>query len=201
MTQRKLIAALAAVSVAAMAGGAFASNDGKDQAEVQAFLGAPQTLTAAIKAAETASNGTAVKAEFDDHKGTPAYEVDTIAGGKQITVKIDAASGAVLKTEDEGDIAKAEADDITDPALLGAPLAELVAKAEQAGQGKVMSIGAEVDDGKTPVVEVELANADGSTQDFTIAPDGTLTKATDHHDDGEHGDHDGDHGGDSEDAG
>lgn len=196
MMQRKLMTAVTAgaVSLAAMAGGAFASDNSKDQAEVQAFLGASRTITDAIKAAETASSGPAVKAEFDDHNGAPAYEVDTIANGKQITVRIDAASGAVLTTEDEGEIAKAEADDITDPAQLGAPLAELAARAEQAGQGKVMSISAERDDNKTPVVEVELAKADGSTQDFTIAADGTLTKAHDSHEDG-------DHDGDSEDAG
>ena len=177
MTQRKLITVLmaGAVSVAAMTGGAFAGDDGDDRAEVQAFLGASQTLTDAIKSAEAASGGIAVKAEFDDHNGTPAYEVDTIASGKQMTVKIDATSGAVLKTEDEGNIANAEADDITDPAQLGAPLAELIAKAEQSGKGKVISIDAERDNGTTTVIEVELANADGSTQDFTVAPDGTLT--------------------------
>ncbi len=183
--KRKLITLLTAgsVSVAALASGAaFASNDGKDQAEIQAFLNASQDITAAIGAAETASGGKAVAAEFDEHKGTGFYEVDTIANGKQVSVDIDAASGKVIKTEDEGDISRADDDDITDAAQLGAPLAQLVATAEKNGAGKVMAISAEHEGGKTGLIEVELANADGTTQEFAMAADGTMTKIIDDED-------------------
>lgn len=180
--KRKLMTLLTAgaVSAAVLAGGtAFANSNGNDQAEVQAFLGATQDITAAIAAAETASGGTAVAAEFDENKGTGYYEVDTIANGKQISVEIDASTGDVIKTEDEGDVANADDDDIVDPAQLGAPLAQLIATAEQNGSGKVMSIGYDAEDGQAGVIEVELANADGTTQEFAMAADGTLTQMAD----------------------
>ncbi|TBN38596.1 hypothetical protein EYE42_11850 [Paracoccus subflavus] len=190
--KRKLVTLLTAgaVSAAALAGGtAFASGDGNDQAEVQAFLGAPQNITAAIAAAETASGGSAVAAEFDEKNGTGYYEVDTIANGKQVSVEIDAISGQVIKTEDEGDVANADDDDddIVDPAQLGAPLTQLVATAEQNGSGKVMSISAEHENGQAGTIEVELANADGTTQEFAMAADGTMTQLAD-----DDGDEDGD---------
>ena len=189
--KRKLVTLLTAgaVSAAALAGGAaFASNNGNDQAEVQAFLGASQNITAAIAAAETASGGTAVAAEFDEKNGTGYFEVDTIANGKQVSVEIDASSGQVIKTEDEGDVANADDDDIVDPAQLGEPLAQLVATAEQNGSGKVMSISAEHENGQTGTIEVELANADGTTQEFAMAADGTMTQLAD--DNGEDGESD-----------
>lgn len=189
--KRKLVTLLTAgaVSAAALAGGtAFASSNGNDQAEVQAFLGASQDITAAIAAAEAASGGTAVAAEFDENKGTGYYEVDTIANGKQVSVEIDASSGQVIKTEDEGDVANADDDDIVDPAQLGEPLAQLVATAEQNGSGKVMSISAEHENGQTGTIEVELANADGTTQEFAMAADGTMTQLAD--DNGEDGESD-----------
>ena len=72
-----------AVSAAALTGGAaFADNDAKDRAEVQAFLGATHDIAAAISAAETASGGKAVAAEIDEKRGASLYEVDTIANGK-----------------------------------------------------------------------------------------------------------------------
>ncbi|WP_299912847.1 PepSY domain-containing protein [uncultured Paracoccus sp.] len=184
--KRKLVTLLTAgaVSAAALAGGtAFASSKGNDQAEVQAFLGASQDITAAINAAETASGGKAVAAEFDENRGSGYYEVDTIANGKQVSVEIDASTGKVIKTTDEGDVAKADDDDIVDPAQLGAPLAELVAKAEQSGGGKVMSISAEHESGQAGMIEVELANPDGTTQEFAMAADGKMTPQVD--DDGE----------------
>ena len=189
--KRKLMTLLTAgaVSAAALAGGtAFANSNGHDQAEVQAFLGASQDITAAIAAAETASGGTAVAAEFDENKGTGYYEVDTIANGKQVSVEIDASTGGVIKTEDEGDVANAVDDDIVDPAQLGAPLAQLVATAEQSGSGKVISISAEHEKGQAGMIEVELANADGTTQEFAMAADGTMTqRADDNGDDDEEG--------------
>lgn len=195
--KRKLVTLLTvgAVSTAALAGGtAFAGGNGNDQAEVQAFLSASQDISAAIGAAEAASGGKAVAAEFDENNGTGSYEVDTIANGKQVSVEIDASTGKVIKTEDEGDIANADDDDMVDPAQLGAPLAQLVATAEQNG-GKVMSISAEHENGQAGVIEVELANADGTTQEFVMAADGTMTPKAD--DNGEHGE-DGENGEDAD---
>lgn len=194
--KRKLMTLLTAgtVTMAALAGTAAFANthSADDKAEVQAFLGGAQSISAAIGAAETASGGKAVAAEFDQKGGVAFYEVDTIANGKQVSVQIDAASGKVIKSEDEGDVAKADDDDIVDPAQLGAPLADLVAKAEQQSQAKVMSISAEHEGGKAGLIEVEVAKADGSTQEFAMAQDGTMTPIVDTQDgDDEGGDEDG----------
>ncbi len=179
--KRKLAMFLTATGVSAMAlsAGAAIADSNDDQAEIQAFLGASQNITAAITAAEAASGGQAVAAEFDENKGRGQYEVDTIANGKHISVEIDAATGKVIKTQDEGDVANADDDDIVDPAQLGAPLAQLVARAEQNGAGKVMSISAEHENGNAVTVDVELANADGTTQEFAMAADGSMTPHAD----------------------
>lgn len=186
--KRKLMTLVTAgaVTMAALGGTvAFANTQsGDDKAEVQAFLGGAQNISAAIGAAEAASGGKAVAAEFDQKNDLAFYEVDTIANGKQVSVEIDAASGKVIKSEDEGDIANADEDDIVDPAQLGAPLADLVAKAEQQSQAKVMSISAEHEAGQAGLIEVEVAKADGSTQEFAMAPDGTLTLIVDTEDGG-----------------
>lgn len=186
--KRKLMTLVTAgaVTMAALSGTAAFANtqSGDDKAEVQAFLGGGQTISAAIGAAEAASGGKAVAAEFDQKNGLSFYEVDTIANGKQVSVEIDAASGKVIKSEDEGDIANADEDDIVDPAQLGAPLADLVAKAEQQSQAKVMSISAEHEAGQAGLIEVEVAKADGSTQEFAMAADGTLTPIVDTEDGG-----------------
>ncbi len=182
--KRKLLTLLTAgaVSATALTGAAFANSDSADQAEVQTFLGAAQDITAAIGAAEAASGGTAVAAEFEEKKGTAFYEVDIVANGKQVSVEIDATSGKVIKTDAEGD---AEEGDIVDPAQLGASLAKLVATAKQNGSGKVMSISTDHENGQAVAIEVELANADGTTQEFTMAADGSLTPAVDGQDEGD----------------
>ncbi len=192
--KRKLMALLAvgAASAAAFGGTAVlaGSDSADDKAEVQAFLGSAHSISAAIGAAEASSGGKAVAAEFDHKDGAAFYEVDTIANGKQISVEIDAASGKVIKSADEGDVAKAEDDDIVDPAQLGATLTDLVARAEQKSGAKVMAISAEHGKGPTPTIEVEVAKPDGSTQEFAMAQDGSLTPVADG-DDGESDEHDG----------
>ena len=76
---------------------------------------------------------------------------------------------------------------ITDPAQLGAPLAQLVAMAEKSGGGKVMAISADHDNAKSGVIEVELAKSDGTTQDFAMAADGTMTKVVANQDEDQDG--------------
>lgn len=176
--KRSIIAVLAgaAISVPAMAGSvAWAGTDSDDRAETRLFLQAPHDISAAIGAAETAVDGKAIAAEFDDNQNAGYYEIETVANGRLIEVKVDAASGQVTATQDEGDVSAQDDDDIVDPAQLGAPLADLVSKAEAAGEGRVMAIGMD-DEGNAAIIEVELAADDGSTQDFILNPaDGKLT--------------------------
>ena len=167
----------ALVSAALLSGGAALA---ADRDEVKQFLAAPHGITAAIGAAEQATGGQAVAAEFDDSRDGGYYEVDVVAGDTLHEVTIDARTGAVKKTEDKGPLSKLDKDDAITPAQLGAPLAELAAKAEQISGEKVMAIGYEYEDGKPVGIEVELAKADGSTPSFLLdAANGTLTPYND----------------------
>ncbi|MBA4491145.1 hypothetical protein [Paracoccus sp. S1E-3] len=58
-----------------------------------------------------------------------------------------------------------------------------------------MAISAGHANGKPGPIEVELANADGTTQEFAMSTDGTMTKAA-----GEHGQEQGEQGEDADDA-
>lgn len=161
------------VSVAALGGAALAS-DHKDAAEIALFQKATHDVGAAIKAAETASGGKAVSAEFDDKDGSGIWEVKTINGTKRAEIKIDAATGQVVKTSAKGDAAKD--DHAVTPEMLGGTLADLVAKAEAQGGGKVMAIDPDHENGQFRGMEVEIVKADGSVHDFILHPtDGKLT--------------------------
>lgn len=193
--KRELLTLLTAGAVSAVAltgGTAFAKGDGNDHAEVLAFLAAKQDITVAISAAEAATGGTAVAAEFDAQKGVSTYEIDLIAKDRQVSVRIDANTGQVISNRDKGDVAKADEDEVVDPAQLGAPLAQLVAKAHQNGSAKVMAIDAEHEGAQAAVIKVELANTDGTTHEFVMAADGSMTKVGD--------DQDNEHGGTGEEA-
>ena len=180
------ILAATAVSTGGLAGVAYAKSD--DTAEIALFQKAQHDIVAGIKAAETASGGKAVGAEFEDEDGTPAWEVKTMAGTKYSKVTVDAATGKVLKTRE-----KSDKDDAVTPEMLGAPLADLAAKAAAAGEGKVMSIDADHEDGKFRGIEVEIVKADGSVHDFILnAADGKLTPSMEgQDDDGEAGESNG----------
>ena len=175
MKRNVLFSSLTAALVSAgllTSGAALAS----DRDEVKQFLAAPHSISAAIATAEQAAGGQAVAAEFDDNRDGGYYEVDVVAGDKLHEITIDASTGAVKKTEDKGLLANRDKDDAITPAQLGAPLAELVAKAEQSSGEKVMAIGYEHDDGKPVGIEVELGKADGSSPSFLLdAANGTLT--------------------------
>lgn len=174
MTRRPItLLAAALVSTAALsAGAAFADSD---QQEITLFQNAAHDMRAAIATAEDATGGKAVEAEFDEDDGTGMWEVETVAGTRRAEVKIDATTGAVVKTKDKGDLA--DKDQPVTPDMLGAPLAELVAKAEAAGGGKVMSI--DYEHGRLAGIEVEIVKPDGSLQEFIMDPaSGTLTPLT-----------------------
>ena len=159
------------VSAAALTGTvAFA---GPDAGEIAAFQKAAHGIEAAIKTAEQTTDGKAVEAEFEVKDGTGIWEIKTVAGTKHAEVKIDAGTGAVIKTKDKGDIA--DKTDAVTPEMLGAPLVDLVAKAEAEGGGKVIEIEFEHKDGKPVGIEVEIVKPDGSLHKFLMGADGKLT--------------------------
>lgn len=170
------IAAASAVSV----GPVWAGSD--DAAEIQLFLKAPKGISDAIRAAESATSGKAIQAEFDDHKGAAAYEVKTVAGDKIAKVKIDASSGQVIETKDKGTLA-AKGDEAVDPAKMTVSLLDIVTKAEAESGGKVMSVDHEIEDGVTQT-EIEIVKADGTRVDYTFDSSASkLVPATQGHSD------------------
>ena len=111
------------VSTSALTGTALAAGS-DDLTEIALFQKAQHDIAAGIKAAETASGGKAIKAEFEEKNGTGIWEVKTVAGTKRAEVKIDATTGAVVSTKDKGD-------DTVSPEMLGSALVDLVTKAER----------------------------------------------------------------------
>lgn len=90
-------------------------------------------------------------------------EVGTVAGTTRTEVNVDPATGQVVQTsdKDEGGGGK----DAVTPGMPGAPLADLVTRAEAEGGGKVMSIDSGHEDGRTLGVEIEIVRPDGSVHD------------------------------------
>ncbi|AXC49475.1 hypothetical protein DRW48_07045 [Paracoccus suum] len=176
------------VSAAALGVGAAWAGGKNDPAEVALFQKATQDVHAAIASAEGATGGKAVEAEFDDHDGTGSWDVMTLTAAGSAEVKVDAATGQVVKDQDTGDKDKTEA---VTPELLGAPLSDLATAAETAGDGKVMSIDYEREDGKNLGIAVEIVKADGTIHDFLMNPaDHKLTPVVEGQGDDEGGEND-----------
>ena len=151
---------------------AQSSSNSDDAAEVQAFLKSTTSITQAIQTAESESGGVAVNAEFDNSKSGPFYEVDTVNGDKLASIKIDAASGSVTQSQDEGVLSQnsGEDDDDISADQVTMKLADVVSKAESQSGSKVMAVGYEAEDGTAKSVEIELASADGKTQVMALDP-------------------------------
>lgn len=90
----------AAGAAAALATGAYALSGG----EQNDALAAPRpavSLVSAITAAEHAAGGYATKGEYENTKAGWAYDVEVVAGGKVFDVRVDAASGKVLSSQED----------------------------------------------------------------------------------------------------
>jgi uncharacterized membrane protein YkoI len=99
-----LLAAALATGGAAVASAGQRSEEGKEnQAEVQTFLGAPQTLTEAVAKAERETGGRAMDASFEVAKDkTAVYEVELIKpDGSQVTAMVDQSGAVKLRATDE----------------------------------------------------------------------------------------------------
>lgn len=93
-------ALLAAGLGAAGIGTALADNHGapNESAEIQSMMGAKVTAIQAAQAAETKLGGKVASISFEGENGKPFYEVEIVtADGKQQSVAVDAATGAVTQ--------------------------------------------------------------------------------------------------------
>jgi hypothetical protein len=109
MLRSKLIpAVMAAVIAVGTSGVAFAATNGKgeDASEIQAALSAEVTAGQAIAAAEKNTGGRALEVGLEDENGGVLYEVKTITQDKVVEAFIDPATGQVIRTKEEGLVAR-----------------------------------------------------------------------------------------------
>lgn len=187
LRSRILPIAVAAVVSLGAAGAAYAGNGEKENTgELAVVLAAKTSIAQAIAKAEQQTGGHAMKIGLEKEKGAYVYEIKTISNGKVTQAFVDPASGQVIRTEDEGLIAKAfEREDKVEFAKLAASpttLAAAIATAEQRAGGKAIEAGFGNEDG-VPSFEVEVAkdnavhkvmidSATGKVLTVTAAEDG-----------------------------
>ena len=97
--KRTVVALLGTAMLVGAGGAAFAddrSENEEDAAELKASAGAKVTLVQAMNAAQSATGGSAIEAEFSSDAGQGAWEVElTQKDGSVKTVLVDPMSGAV----------------------------------------------------------------------------------------------------------
>lgn len=104
----------AAGAAAVIATGAYALAGG-EQNDALTNPRPAVSLVAAITAAEQAAGGYATKGEYENTKAGWAYDVEVVADTKVFDVRVDAASGKVLSSqEDAADADHEDGDDDAD---------------------------------------------------------------------------------------
>jgi uncharacterized membrane protein YkoI len=102
MKRKTYLAALAALSTAAVVGSAVAAKSSENDA--LALSGAKVDLTEAVAAAEQRVGGKASRAEYERHKGQGVFDVEVVKGTSVTDVTVDAIDGKVIAaTADEAD--------------------------------------------------------------------------------------------------
>lgn len=119
--------------------------------EAEALNKATVSLVQATQIAERQEAGRTIGAEFDIEKDRPLWEVKVLGNAGVKEYKIDAASGAVIKIEDEhirGKLASfITGVNITDLETAKTSLAEAVATAEKKFGGKTVKVQVEHEHG------------------------------------------------------
>lgn len=149
---RILPAALATAIAFGASGTAFASpGETENSKEIASVLGAKTSIAQAIAAAEQQTGGRAMKIGIEEEKGVYFYEIKTVTKDKVAEVFVDPTSGQVVRTDDEGLIAKAfDREDREEFAKLAASpttLAAAIATAEQHVGGKAIEASFDNEDG------------------------------------------------------
>jgi uncharacterized membrane protein YkoI len=162
---------MAAVFALGTSGAAFAATgENENGQEAAAVLGAKTSVGQAIAAAERQTGGRAMKIGVEKEKGAYLYEVKTVSKEQVAVVFVDPASGQVVRTENEGLIARIfdleDEDGFSELADPSTTLAAATATAEQHIGGKAIEASFDDEDG-TLLFEVEVAE-DDTVQKVTI---------------------------------
>ncbi len=95
-------AAIAAAVLAVTAGAYAATNaTGGAENDAMAINNAKVSMTQAVAAAEQHTSGKAVKAEYENTKAGWAWDVEVVNGAKVFDVRVDAANGTVLSSNED----------------------------------------------------------------------------------------------------
>jgi uncharacterized membrane protein YkoI len=184
-----LPATMAAVMVLGATGVAFAATgEDEERQEIATVLGAKASVGQAITAAERKTGGRAMEIGVEEEKGAYLYEVKTVSKDKVAEVFVDPASGQVVRTGDEGLIAKVfdqeDQDEFAELAASSTTLAAAVATAEQHTGGKAIEASFDSEDG-TMLFEVEVAKGDAVHKVMIDSASGKVLKVATA-EDGEH---------------
>lgn len=188
---RIIPATMTALFALGATGSAFASSGEHEHGrEAAAILAAKTSIAQAIAVAEQKTGGRAMKVEAEHEKGAYLYAVKTVSAEKVTEVFVDPASGSVVRTDDEGWIARLlDQEDQREFAKLSSTtttLATAIATAEQNTGGKAIEAGLDDEDGAM-AYEIEI-DKDGTRQRVLIdSTSGTLLKVSGH-ESGEHDD-------------
>ena len=91
------VAMVTALSLGGIGAVLASESEGNDAAELARLPAGHVTLAAAIAAAERQTGGQAIDAAYGNENGTMLVEVEVAKGNAVHTVKLDAASGKVVK--------------------------------------------------------------------------------------------------------
>ncbi len=91
--------AVVATAFAALGGAAYAAQSaGNDALSIDK---AKISITQAINTAEQRHGGKASKAEFENTRSGPAYEIEVVSGTRVFDVKVDAVKGTILASAED----------------------------------------------------------------------------------------------------
>lgn len=190
MFRSKMLPATMAAVIAIGATGAALAATGENEngQEMTAVLGAKTSIAQAIAAAEQQTGGRAMKVDIQKDNGAYLYEVKTVSKDKVAEVFIDPTSGQVVRTEDEGLIAKVfdreDQDEFAKLTGSSATLAAAIATAEQHTSGKAIEASFDNEDG-TMRFEVEVAKDNAMHKVMIDSASGKVVKVLPA-EDGEH---------------
>jgi uncharacterized membrane protein YkoI len=178
---------MAAVFALGTSGAALASSgEHEGGREMTAVLAAKTSVAEAIAAAEQHSGGRAMKIDIERDNGAYLFEIKTVSKDKITEIYIDPASGKVVRTDEEGLIARIfdreDQDELARLAASSTTLAAAIATAEQHTGGKAIEASAD-DDDDTLLFEVEIAKDNTVHEVMVDGATGEVVKVkTDQHD-------------------
>lgn len=102
MQTKRYLMIVTLASAAALSASAFAgAHHGRENDAVAELAKAKVTLTDAVGTAEKHVQGRAARAELESGKTGPVYEIEIVANDKVFDVRIDAADGKVLSSQED----------------------------------------------------------------------------------------------------